>query len=283
MHHAKVLRELVDRKKLLVVPGVYDALTSRIAQYCGFRAIYMTGGGTAASYGYPDIGLLTMNEMLENVRRISESVDLPLIADADTGYGNYVNVYRTVREYEKAGAAAIQLEDQTWPKRSGHMTGKQVIDAKEMVGKVKAAADARTVPETVLIIRTDANAIHGFEEAVRRGQMYVEAGADILFVETLSTEEQLRKIPQLFSRPCLINMAFLWQKRSVKELEEMGYSIAIYPVITLQGAIEGAFRMCKALSEKGRPLELQDAPFDFEQLNELLGINTYKELENKVS
>jgi 2-methylisocitrate lyase-like PEP mutase family enzyme len=282
MHQAKVLRKLLRSKKLLIVPGVYDALTSKIAQYCGFRAIYMTGGGTAASWGYPDIGLLTMNEMLENLRRICDSVELPVIADADTGYGGYANVYRTVREYEKAGAAAIQLEDQTWPKRSGHMTGKQVIDAKEMVGKVKAAVDARTHPETVLIIRTDANAVHGFEEAVRRGQMYAEAGADILFIETLSTEEQLRKIPPLFSKPCLINMAFLWQKRNLKELEEMGYAIAIYPVVTLQGAIDGAFRMCKALSEKGRPLEVVNTDFEFDQLNKLLGLDRYKELENKV-
>ena len=142
MQQAETLRRLLSRKGLLVVPGVYDGLTSRIAQSCGFEALYMTGGGTAASYGYPDIGLLTMNEMLENVRRISGSVELPLIADADTGYGSYLNVYRTVREYEKAGAAAIQIEDQAWPKRSGHMPGKQVIEAQEMVGKVKAAADA---------------------------------------------------------------------------------------------------------------------------------------------
>ena len=283
MHRAEALRKLINRKGLLIVPGVYDGLTSKIAQFCGFQAIYMTGGGTAASYGYPDIGLLTMNEMLENVRRISESADLPLIADADTGYGNYVNVYRTVREYEKAGAAAIQIEDQAWPKRSGHMAGKQVIDAQEMVGKVKAAADARTHPETVLIIRTDANATHGFEEAVRRGQLYIEAGADVLFVESLSNEDQMRRIPRLLSRPCLINMAFLWQKKDLKEVEEMGYTVAIYPVITLQGAIDGAFRMCKSLSEEGRPQEQHGALFDVDQLNTLLGLDKYKDLEKKVS
>jgi 2,3-dimethylmalate lyase len=283
MHRAETLRRLLRTKSLLVVPGVYDGLTSKIVQICGFQALYMTGGGTAASYGYPDIGLLTMNEMLENVRRISESVDLPLIADADTGYGNYLNVYRTVREYEKAGAAAIQIEDQAWPKRSGHMAGKQVIDAQEMVGKVKAAADARTHPETILIIRTDANATHGFEEAVRRGQLYSEAGADILFVESLSNEDQMRRIPRLLSRPCLINMAFLWRKKNLKEVEEMGYALAIYPVITLQGAIEGAFQMCKALSEEGRPLEQPGARFDVDQLNTLLGLDKYKELEKKVS
>ena len=283
MQQAETLRRLLNRKGLLVVPGVYDGLTAKIAQSCGFEALYMTGGGTAASYGYPDIGLLTMNEMLENVRRISGSVELPLIADADTGYGSYLNVYRTVREYEKAGAAAIQIEDQAWPKRSGHMPGKQVIEAQEMVGKVKAAADARTQRDTVLIIRTDANATNGFDEAVHRGQLYAEAGADILFVESLSSGDQIRRIPRLFAKPCLINMAFLWQKQDLKEVEAMGYALAIYPVITLQGAIEGAYRMCKALLEQGRPLEQRDAPVDVDRLNALLGLDKYKELEKKIS
>jgi 2,3-dimethylmalate lyase len=283
MRAGSALRELLKTKELLIVPGAYDALTAKIVEHCGFHAIYMTGGGTAASWGYPDIGLLTMNEMLENVRRISESVDLPLIADADTGYGSYVNVYRTVREYERAGAAAIQLEDQAWPKRSGHMKGKQVIDAGEMVGKVKAAVDARRHPETVLVIRTDAAAVHGFDDAVRRGHMYIEAGADVLFVESLSTEEEVRTIPQVFPNPCLINMAFLGQKRSAKEVEDMGYAIAIYPVITLQGAMEGAFRMCRKLSEKGKPIDISDTRFDVEELNKLLGFEKYKELEKKVS
>jgi 2,3-dimethylmalate lyase len=283
MRAGSALRELLETKELLIVPGAYDALTAKIVEHCGFHAIYMTGGGTAASWGYPDIGLLTMNEMLENVRRISESVDLPVIADADTGYGSYVNVYRTVREYERAGAAAIQLEDQAWPKRSGHMKGKQVIDAGEMVGKVKAAVDARRHPETVLVIRTDAAAVHGFDDAVRRGHMYIEAGADVLFVESLSTEEEVRTIPQLFPKPCLINMAFLGQKRSAKEVEDMGYAVAIYPVITLQGAMEGAFRMCRKLSEKGKPIDISDTRFDGEELNKLLGFEKYKELEKKVS
>ena len=256
MDPAKRLRELLSERHLLIVPGVYDALTSKVAQHCGFRALYMTGGGTAASWGYPDIGLLTLNEMLENVRRISGSCELPLIADADTGYGSCVNVYRTVYEYEKAGAAAIQLEDQAWPKQSGHMTGKQVISAAEMVGKIKAAVDARRNSDTVLIIRTDACSVHGFDEALRRGQMYSEAGADILFIEGLSDEgEQIQKVPSIFEKPCLVNMAFLWRERSAQEIEEMGYPIAIYPVITLQGALEGAYRMCKALSETGRPQE----------------------------
>lgn len=176
MERAGRLRGLLGTEKVLPVPGVYDALTAKVAQHSGFKAVYMTGYGTAASYGYPDFGILTMTEMLDNLRRLSDAIDIPIIVDADTGYGNQVNVYRTVREYERAGAAAIQLEDQTWPKRCGHMEGKQVIEAEEMVGKVKAAADARTNPDTVLVIRTDAIATLGFEEAVMRGLLYAEAG-----------------------------------------------------------------------------------------------------------
>jgi 2,3-dimethylmalate lyase len=283
MGRAKVLRALVAEKELLIVPGIYDALTSRIAQYCGFSAIFMTGYGTAASYGYPDIGLLTMNEVLENVKRISESVDVPLIADADTGYGNYLNVYRTVREFEKAGAAAIQLEDQAWPKRSGNMAGKAVIDAAEMVGKIKAAVDARVSPETVVIARTDACNVHGFEEAVRRAHLFVEAGADVLFLESLSGIDQIIKIPKLFSKPCVINMGFIAKETSVGEMEEAGYALAIFPALALDGAIQGAFRMCKALSREKKVLELEDMPFHFEELNRLLGLDRYKELEKKLT
>jgi 2,3-dimethylmalate lyase len=283
MDRAKVLRALLSGKELLVVPGIYDALTSKIARYCGFRAIFMTGYGTAASYGYPDIGLLSMNEVLENVKRISESVDVPLIADADTGYGNYLNVYRTVREFEKAGAAAIQLEDQTWPKRSGNMTGKTVIDATEMVGKVKAAVDARVSSDTVVIARTDACNVHGFEDAVRRAHLFVEAGADILFLESLSSFDQIRQVPKLFSRPCIINMGFIAKERSVREMEEAGYAIALFPAVALDGAIQGAFRMCKGLYEEKRMLELEEMPFHFEELNRLLGLERYKELEKKLT
>jgi 2,3-dimethylmalate lyase len=281
MYEPNSLTSLLNKKRALVVPGVFDALTSKIAQHCGFQAIYMSGYGTAASYGYPDFGLLTMTEMLENVRRITDAVDIPLIADADTGYGNPINVYRTVREYERAGAAAIQLEDQTWPKRCGHMEGKQVIEAEEMVGKVKAAVDARANPHTLLVIRTDAIATHGFEEAVLRGHLYVEAGADVLFIEAPANEEQLRQIPQLFSKPCLINMALPHPDLDVKALGEIGYRVALYPLVTLVGALDGCIRMCKSLLANGKMEDIGTWPFDLEGLNHFLGIENYRDIEER--
>lgn len=274
------LRELIDRKKLLVVPGVYDALTAKIGQYCGFSALYMTGYGTAASHGYPDFGLLTMSEMLENVRRITDSVDIPLIADADTGYGNPVNVYRTVREYERAGTAAIQFEDQTWPKRCGHMEGKKVIPKEEMVSKIKAAVDARIYLETVLVIRTDAIATDGLEEALRRGEMYGEAGADVLFIEA-PNPEQMSEIPSRMTFPCLYNMALPNKDISIKDLEKMGYAIVIYPIMTLHAAIGGCFEVCNVLREEGIYRGSKDMPFTFDQLNEFLGLDKFGELDRK--
>lgn len=283
MSNAKYLRKMLKEKGLLIAPGVYDALTARVARHCGFGLIYMTGFATSASYGYPDIGLLTMTEMLDNVRRISDAVDIPLIADADTGYGNSLNVFRSVREYEKAGAAAIQLEDQSWPKRCGHMDGKQVIDAAEMVGKVKAAVDARRDPDTVLIIRTDALAVHGFDEAIKRGEMYADAGADVVFIEMSSADERMSEIPAHFSKPCVINMSFGGLDLGFKDLEEMGYAIALYPVATMIGAIEGSFAMCKSLLEEGKQKGPQDILFPFDQFYQLLGLDKFKELENRFS
>lgn len=283
MYKAKMLRKLLHKRDLLIVPGVYDALTAKIARYCGFFAVYMTGYGTAASYGYPDYGLLTMTEMVENVRRIHDAVDIPLIADADTGYGNPINVYRTVREYEKAGAAAIQIEDQTWPKISGNTEDKRVIDSAEMVAKIKAAVNAKIHSETVLVIRTDAIATHGFEEALRRAEMYAEAGADALFIEAPATEEQIRKIPLCLPKPCLINMSHVKQALDIKALKEMGYSIAIFPTITLFGAIEGSLKMCKSLFDEGKLPELTDMRFNFKQLSQFLGFDKFKEFESKLT
>ena len=279
-NRGKKLRGFLERKRLLVVPGVYDALTAKIGQYCGFSALYMTGYGTAASHGYPDFGLLTMSEMLENVRRITDSVDIPLIADADTGYGNAVNVYRTVREYERAGAAAIQLEDQTWPKRCGHMEGKRVIPREEMIAKIKAAVDARIYSETVLVIRTDAIATDGFEDALRRGEMYGEAGADILFIEA-PNPEQMREIPSRMTIPCLYNMALPNDDIKIKDIEDMGYAMVIYPTMTLHAAIGGCLKMCNSLLEEGIYRGSKDMPFSFDQLNEFLGLDKYGELDRK--
>ncbi len=279
MLKAQVLSELLKRGSLLVAPGVNDALTAKIAYHCGASVIYMTGYGTSAVRGYPDVGLLTMSEMVDNVWRISDAVDLPLIADADTGYGNPVNVYRTVREYGRAGAAAIQIEDQTWPKRCGHMEGKTVITAEEMVSKIKAAADARTDSGMLLVIRSDAIATHGFEEAVRRGRLYADAGADVLFIEA-PDQRQMEKIPAAFSKPCMLNIPFPTREIGLEDVRKMGYRIALFPLVTLIGTIAGCLRTCTALLREGR----QDdggIPFDLQGLHQFLGLGCMKAMEEK--
>ncbi len=282
MQPAKKLRNLIVEKSFLIAPGVYDALTARIAQYCNFSTIYMSGYATAASYGYPDYGIVTMSEMLDNIRRITEAVDIPLITDGDTGYGNAINAYRTFKEYEKAGAASIQFEDQAWPKRCGHMEGKQVIEASEMVDKIKAALDARINPDTLLIVRTDAVATHGFDEAIQRGELYGEAGADIIFIEA-PNEKQVVKIPKLISRPCLLNMALPNQKLKNKAIKNMGYALALYPAITLLGVLGGCIQMMKKLNENGNMQVPSEFNFDFAQLNNFLGLERYRNLEKKFS
>src|SRR3984893_18474878 len=192
------LRQLLAGPNLLVAPGAYDALSARLIAQDGFPAAYMTGLGTAASVlGQPDVGLLTMSEMVARASALASVIgDLPLIADADTGYGNPINVRRTVHEYERAGVAAIHIEDQVWPKKCGHMEGKQVIPLDEMVQKIRAAVDARQDPDFVVIARTDANAVYGLEDALRRGQAYREAGADVIFIEAPRSMEELRAIAQ---------------------------------------------------------------------------------------
>jgi len=280
MDKALILREMLQKKDILVVAGVYDALTARIAQYCGFSVLYMTGYGAAAAHGYPDFGLMTMTEMLESIRRTSDAVEVPVIGDADTGYGSPVNVYRTVREYERAGAAGIQIEDQTWPKRCGHMEGKQIIPAEEMVAKVKAAVDARLNPETVLVIRTDAIATQGLDEAIHRAGMYAEAGADVIFIEA-PTPEQAAKIPAQISKPCLMNVALPDQDIGVETLAEMGYAIALFPAVTLLGTIEGCLKRCQSLLGNGRYLDPTSMPFNFNQLNTFLGLDEYRDLDNR--
>src|SRR5579885_511135 len=192
MNAARVrLREMLARPGRIVAPFGFDCLQARLAEETGFEAVYMTGFGTAASRGYPDLGLLTMSEMAANVRAIASSVGVPLICDADTGYGNPVNVWRTIREYEDAGAAALHIEDQVWPKRCGFLAGKQVIPMEDMVPKVHAACDARTNPDTVIIARTDALAVNGWEDVERRAHAYREAGADLIFVDGIRTIDDL--------------------------------------------------------------------------------------------
>jgi len=279
----KKLRQMIADKEFIQAPGAYDALTARIVETHGFNAVYMTGYGTAAShFSYPDIGLLTMTEMVENASRIADAVQIPLIADADTGYGNPINVVRTIREYEKAGVAAIQLEDQSWPKRCGHMAGKKVIEAAEMIEKIKAAVDTRRDEDLLIITRTDALATDGFDRAIERGHLFAEAGADILFIEAPVNREQVEKIPRLLaSKPLLLNLGPRTPNFSTDELKKMGYAIAIYPGICIAGAVTGCIEEVRRLKETGKQRNFEDWIQSFSEMNNFLGVQYYLDLEQK--
>jgi 2-methylisocitrate lyase-like PEP mutase family enzyme len=276
------LRELIERPEILVAPGAYDALSAKLIEAAGFDAVYMTGFGTAAGiFGLPDIGLLTMTEMVENAGRIANSVEIPVIADADTGYGNHLNVIRTVEEYERAGVAGIQIEDQVSPKRCGHMEGQKIIPIPEMVAKLRAAVKVRQNRETVIIARTDAISAAGFDDAIERGNIYRDAGADLLFIEAPRTEDQLQKIPKLINGPVLVNIAPKTPFMHVSKYEEFGYAMAIYPAITLTAAYGSIKDKLKALREQGMTEDDGHGDVPFEELVEFLGLSRYRNLEAK--
>lgn len=285
MNKGKLIKEYFDRGEILVSPGAFDAMSARIIDKVGFPSVYVTGYGASANLlGKPDIGLLGMKEMVNHVGHISDAVEGAVIADADTGYGNALNVMRTVREFEKAGADAIQLEDQTWPKRCGHMEGKSIIPAKEMVGKIKAAVDARRSEDTLIIARTDAIAVEGYEEAIKRAKMCHEAGADILFVEAPEDSDQLSEIPKSIEDAHFMANMIEGGKTPVKsfnELEEMGYSLVIYPLSTL-------YIMTKAVKDLMEEMKLNNTPqskvsemASFSEFNEIVGLNEIRKKEEK--
>ncbi len=273
---------MLSKGRLIVAPGAYDALTAKLIEGAGFETVYMTGYGTAASMlGLPDIGLLTMTEMVTNAQAIASAVRIPLIADADTGYGNPINVIRTVREFEKAGAAAIHIEDQVWPKRCGHMSGKQVIPKTEMVAKIKAAIETRKSPDFLIIARSDALAVEGWDAVIERGLAYEKAGADLIFIEAPETLEQMEKIPKIFKSPCLINMAPRTPSVPVQRLEAMGYAVAIFPAICLAATIRANMDYLGQLKETGSPPDFGDFLASFMQFNQFIGVPEYNELEQK--
>jgi len=232
---AKRLRELLGSGTLIVAPGAYDCISARLIKQAGFDVIYMTGTGTAASLGYPDLGLVGLTEMAENAGRIVDATDLPLIADADTGYGNELNAVRTVREFERRGAAAIHIEDQVFPKKCGHLDNKAVIPLEDYLSKIRAASQARRTVDFVLIARTDSRAALGFEEAVRRANAALDAGADVAFVEAPQTLDEVAAVPRLVKGPCLMNVVRGGKSPEVDfaTLRELGYRIAIVPGMML--------------------------------------------------
>jgi 2-methylisocitrate lyase-like PEP mutase family enzyme len=252
------LRELLRRDGMVVAPGAYDCITAKLIAQAGFDVVYMTGAGTAAALGYPDFGLLTMSEMVGNARRIAAAVDVPVIADADTGYGNELNVYRTVHEYETAGVAAIHLEDQAFPKKCGHLDDKEIVPREDWLAKIRAAAAARRDPDFAVIARTDARAVAGFDEALARANAALAAGADIAFVEAPQTIEEVAAVPRLVRGPCLLNVVFGGKTPALdlREAEVMGYKLAIVPGLLLKfvvGICEEKLSELKAIHRHPTP------------------------------
>lgn len=248
MSTKKLLRQLAEQRRGLLVPGAFNALSARVVEDLGFEAIYVTGAGvTNMWFGLPDQAFMGLTDIADHTARIRDTVDVPLIVDADTGFGNALNTYHAVRTLERAGADCIQLEDQVSPKRCGHFSGKEVISTDEMLGKIKAAVDARRDPDLLIMARTDACATQGFEAAVERAQKFSEAGADILFVEAVTTAEEIRALPQRLDRPQLMNMVIGGKTPifGADELAGLGYGLVLYANAALQGAVAG---MQKALT-----------------------------------
>ena len=245
---------MLDEPGIIVAPGAYDGFSARLIEAAGFRAVYMTGAGTAASHlGQPDLGLTTLTEMANHASHLASCITLPLIADADTGYGNALNVVRTVREYERAGVAALHLEDQVAPKKCGHIAGKQVIPAKEFADKIRAAAEYRTDPDFVIIARTDARAVTGLDDAIERGNRYAEAGADVIFVEAPQTADEIQRVAREVKAPLLANMVQGGRTPALKvaELERLGFKIVIFPAVCMAAAIPAIEGALARLQESG--------------------------------
>jgi 2-methylisocitrate lyase-like PEP mutase family enzyme len=270
------LRQRLAEKNILVAPGVYDALTGLIAEQAGAETIYLSGASIAYTrFGRPDIGLVSMNEVADTVAAVRDRVSIPIVVDADNGFGNALNVQRTVRVFERMGAAALQLEDQTMPKRCGHLDGKSLISCEEMAGKIRAACDARHSDETLIIGRTDAIAVEGFEAALDRAEAYVEAGADILFVEAPQSLDQIEKVVSRFAGrvPLMANMVEGGKTPALDAagLEKLGYSFVIFPGGIVRAVAAMARDYYSNLVGAGSNAAFRNRMFDFSGLNELIG------------
>jgi carboxyvinyl-carboxyphosphonate phosphorylmutase len=279
------LRALLGTQAPVLAPGAYDTLSARLVEAAGFPAIYMTGFGTAASVlGRPDVGLLGMSEMVEHARRIVQAVGVPVIADADTGYGNPLNVIRTVQEYEAAGVAAIHIEDQVAPKKCGHMEGKQVIPVTEMVEKLRAAVEARHSPDFLVIARTDARAMEGMASALERARRYREAGADVLFIEAPQSDEEIATVARAFpSAPLLFNWAEGGKTPPValSRLRELGYAIVIFPISTLLAATRAIREVLAQIREAGTPAPVMERLVPFQEFLDFIGLPEVREIERR--
>jgi 2-methylisocitrate lyase-like PEP mutase family enzyme len=279
----QTLRGLIARGGYTMVPGAYDTLTARLVEQAGFEAVYLTGGGYSRASGYPDLGLLTVVENARFIGLTVEAVGIPVIADADTGYGNAINVIRTVREYEKSGVAGFHIEDQVAPKKCGHYDGKEVISKAEMVGKIKAAVDTRRDADMVIIARSDARAIEGLDAAIDRVNAYLEAGADVGFVEAPQTVDELRMVGKSVNGPNLVNV-FEGGKTpmlAASELGAMGFRLGIYPSQTHRAAIRAAQRVLAVLKEDGHVTRIEADLCTFQEREIAVGTAAWRALEEK--
>jgi 2-methylisocitrate lyase-like PEP mutase family enzyme len=284
MSTRKKLKELVAAKRGVIVPGAFNALSAKVIADLGFEAIYITGAGvTNMWFGMPDQGFMGLAEIADHTARIRDAVDVPLLVDADTGFGNALNVYHTVRTLERAGADCIQFEDQVAPKRCGHFAGKDVISTEEAVSKIKAAADARRDPDFLIMARTDAAAVHGFEAAVERAQQFAEAGADILFVEAVTTAEEIRALPQRLATPQLMNMVIGGKTPifNAEELGKLGFGIVLYANAALQGAVMGMQKALTVLRDEKQVLESSGLVTPFAERQRLVGKPEWDALEKR--
>jgi 2-methylisocitrate lyase-like PEP mutase family enzyme len=269
------LRQLIERRQALVVPGAFDALSARLVEQAGFPAVYMTGFGVSASrLGLPDLGFAGLAEMVDQARNLAAAVAIPLIADADTGYGSPLQVRRTVQQYEAAGVAALHIEDQVAPKRCGHLSGKQVVPVDEFVGRIRAAVDARTDPDLVIIARTDAIAVTGFEDAVARAEAAAQAGADVLFVEAPTSEAEIETLPSRLQRPLLFNYAPSGRTPllSFARLRALGYAVVILPVDLLFAATRAMQRALAEVRDGGAALQDAQRVVSFQEFCDLIGL-----------
>ncbi len=289
MHNKRkiTLRErLADTNDIIILPGVYDALTAKIAEDVGFETAFQTGYGTSASLlGMPDFGFLNAGETLENAKRIINSVNIPILVDIDTGYGNPLNVWKIVKDLERIGAKGIFLEDQVWPKRCGHMTGKTVIPKEEYILKLNAAMDAREDNEFIIVARTDSLAQFGIEEAIERGKEYKRIGADVIFIEAPKSIDQMELIAKEIKAPLLANMIEegITPNLTADQLRKIGFKMVVFPLSALYSATFAIKQTLQTLKKTGTTKELKNKMITFQEFNDLVNLSVYRKLEKKYS
>lgn len=276
------MSQILRESDFLIIPGVFNPFTAILAKKVGFKAVYLSGAALTSSYGLPDIGLITLDEVAEMIRRIKEVVDIPIIVDADTGFGEAINVYRTVRVLEKAGADAIQIEDQRMPKKCGHLEGKEVVEPLEMVQKIKAALKARK--EALIIARVDSRGVIGLDDAIERAKIYLEAGADIIFPEALTSKEEFSKFAKEVKAPLLANMTEFGKTPYItaKEFKEMGYKYVIFPVTIFRVAAKAMKEALEILLREGTQINLLDKMITRQEQYEIIDYFFYEKLDKEL-